>query len=108
MDTIKAKVQEMMSCCCLELKAAGQAWLDAVGTDQEAEATKDLLAEIDEDLTPIDGLIGFVGSARAKELFGEKGAADMLAHAEEIKARGAVYCDCPACTSALEVKNLLK
>ena len=40
-------------------------------------------------------------------MFGEKGAADMLVHGKEIKANGALYCDCPACVYALEVKNLL-
>ena len=40
MSEVRAKVQEMMAAqsCCAELKAAGQAWLDAEGTEKEAEA----------------------------------------------------------------------
>ena len=34
---------------------------------------------------------------------GEEAAAGMLAHAEEIKAAGAKYCDCAACTAAHEL-----
>ena len=35
----EAKVKELIGAysCCAEAKAAGQAWLDAAGTDQEAE-----------------------------------------------------------------------
>lgn len=110
MSIIKEKVQEMISApsCCADLKEAGQAWLDAVGTDKEAAATRNLLAEIEEDITPIDGLIAFASSETGIQVFGEQRAADMLAHAKEIKANGALYCDCPACAAALEVKNLLK
>ena len=109
MAIIQEKVQEMISAysCCAELKEVGQEWLDAVGTDKEAAATQKLLTEIEEDLMPIDGMIEFAESELCVQIFGEKGAADMLAHGKEIKANGALYCDCPACVYALEVKNLL-
>ena len=110
MENIKKKVQEMISSysCYAGLKKVGQEWLDAAGTDNEAAATKKLLAEIEADLMPIDGMISFAESELCQQMFGEKGAADMLAHGKEIKAQGAVYCDCPACVCALEVKDLLK
>lgn len=34
---------------------------------------------------------------------GEEVAAGMLAHAQEIKEKGAKYCDCAACTAAHEL-----
>ena len=110
MATIQEKVQEMISSysCCAELKEVGQEWLDAAGTDKEAAATQKLLTEIEEDLMSIDGMIAFAESELAVQMLGEKGAADMAAHGKEIKAQGAVYCDCPACVYALEVKDLLK
>ena len=108
MDAISEKVQEMISHCCPELKEAGQAWLDDAGTEREAAATERLLAEIGEDVTPIDGLVAFAGSDHAKEIFGAEKAAAFLAHANELKAAGAAYCDCPACTAALAVKELLQ
>ena len=110
MGGIKEKVQEMIAApsCCAELREVGQAWLDAVGTDKEAAATRALLAEIEEDVGSIDGLIAFAGSEMGAKVFGEEGAANMLAHAKEVKANGGLYCDCAACTAALEVKNMLK
>lgn len=110
MSIIKEKVQEMISSysCCAELKEVGQAWLDAEGTDKEAAATESLLAEIEEDLMPIDGMIAFADSEACVQIFGDKGAKDMQTHSREIKAKGAVYCDCPACVYALEIKNILK
>ena len=110
MSQVKEKVLEMISAtsCCAELKAAGQAWLDAEGTDKEASATAALLAEIEEDVASIDWLIAWAGSDASVKIFGEEGAANMLAHAKEIKANGGLYCECVACTAALEVKELLK
>lgn len=109
MSKVIEKVQGMISSptCCAELKAAGQAYLDAVGTEKEAEAKEALLAEIEEDVMPIDGLIHFAGSEMGAKVFGER-AADVLKHAEEVKANGGIYCDCPACADAVEVKELLK
>lgn len=83
MSEIKEKVQEMIATpsCCAELKKAGQDWLNALGTDQEASATTNLLAEIDEDIMPIDGLIAFASSEAGLQVFGKDRAASVLAHA---------------------------
>jgi hypothetical protein len=83
--------------CCPELRAEAQAWLAAAGTDAEAEETLKYLNELEEDITPIDGLIAFAGSEHAIQKLGAEAAAGMLKHAKEIKAAGAGYCDCPAC-----------
>lgn len=83
--------------CCAEAKAVCEEWLAAVGTDKEAEATKKLLAEVEADIMPIDGLIAFAGSEAGAKVFGAEMAKTVLAHAEELKANGAKYCDCPAC-----------
>ena len=84
-------------------KAAGQAWLDAAGTDQEAEKTKALIAELEEDIISIDGLIAFAGSKGGAKVFGEEKAKEVEAHAKEIKAAGAKYCDCPACSAVAAI-----
>ena len=57
-DYVVEKVKEMMDSfsCCQEAKAAGQSWLNAVGTDKEAEETKKLIAELEQDLMPVDTL----------------------------------------------------
>lgn len=83
--------------CSRETKEAAQKWLDALGTDAQEEETKRYVAELEADIMPIDQLIGFAGSDQGKAYFGEETAAGIVAHAEEIKAAGAKYCDCPAC-----------
>ncbi len=82
--------------CCPEAKAAAQAWLNARGTDKEAEETAKYIAELEEDIMPIDQLIEFAMSETGEKVFGEQ-AEEMLTHAQRIKAEGARYCDCPAC-----------
>lgn len=85
--------------CSAEAKAAAEKWLAAVGTAEEAEATKAYVAELEADIMPIDGLIGFAGSEAGVGVFGAEMAKNVLAHAKEIKAAGAEYCDCPACAA---------
>ena len=71
------KAKELMnaSTCCPEAKAAVQNWLDALGTDREAEQTRTFLAELEMDIVTADGLIAF----------------------------GAAYCDCPACSAVAAI-----
>lgn len=85
--------------CSAEAKAAAEKWLAAVGTAEEAEATKAYVAELEADIMPIDGLIAFAGSEAGVGVFGAELAKNILAHAEAIKAAGAEYCDCPACAA---------
>lgn len=94
------KVKEMMRAhsCCAEAKAAAQAWLDAIGTEREAEEAKNLIAELEEDLMPVDQLIAFAESEAGAGVFGDK-AGEVADHGKEIKAAGGKYCDCPACAA---------
>lgn len=96
--------------CSSEAKEAAQAWLNAVGTDQEAAETEKYIAELEEDLMPIDTLIGFAESEGGAQVFGPEKTKEVAAHAKEIKAKGAKYCDCPACAAVeaiLAKKDLL-
>lgn len=104
-DYISEKVKALINApsCCAEAKAAGQNWLDAIGTDKEAEASKQLIAEMEMDIIPIDGLIAFAGSEAGAKVFGADKAKQVEAHGREIKAVGAVYCDCPACAAAAAI-----
>ena len=85
--------------CSAEAKAAAEKWLAAVGTADAAEATKAYIAELEADIMPIDGLIGFAGSEAGVGVFGAELAKNILAHAKEIKAACAAYFDCPACAA---------
>lgn len=90
---------------CKEVKEAAQNYLDAAGTEKEAEAATAYVNELEADIMPIDGLIFFAGSDMGTQVFGADGAKKILAHAEEIKAAGAKYCDCPACAACEALLN---
>ena len=60
--------------CSSETKEAAKRWLDAVGTDAEAEETKKYIAELEEDIMPIDTLIAFAGSEQGISYFGAEAA----------------------------------
>lgn len=104
-EFVVAKTHDLMDApsCCPEAKAAAQAWLNAIGTANEAAETQKYLKELEEDITSIDGLIAFANSPAAAKAFGAEGAKKFAAHAAEIKAAGAKYCDCPACVAALAI-----
>lgn len=104
-DYCVEKVNDMINAysCSAEAKAAGQKWLDAIGTDKEEEQTRLLIAELEADIMPIDSLIAFASSEAGIKVFGEEGAKNTLAHAQEIKAAGAKFCDCPACIAVAAI-----
>ncbi len=86
-----------------DLKAAAQKWLDTMddraANDQPA---KDYIAALEYGVATIDELCEFVNSDKAKEILGDK-VAEAQAHAADLKASGAKYCDCEACKLALEI-----
>ena len=101
LDFVTAKTQDLLAApsACQEVKAAATAWLAAVGTDKEAEETAKYIAELEADIMPIDGLIAFAQTELALQIFGAEGVQRLKAHAQELKASGAKYCDCPACAA---------
>ena len=68
--------------CCQEAKDAANAWLCAVGTADEKEKAKALVAELEEDIMPIDGLIGFAASDMGAKVFGEEKATNIISAPE--------------------------
>lgn len=100
LDFVVEKSKELMAAhtCSAEAKEAAKAWLDAVGTQSEAEETKKYLAELEEDIVTVEGLEAFAESEMGAKVFGAD-APNVAAHAREIKAAGAKYCDCPACAA---------
>lgn len=101
LDYVIEKTQELINAptCNSETKASAQAWLTSVGTEQEAAETKTYIDELEADIMPIDNLIGFAESEAGSQVFGADHAKNVAAHAKEIKAAGARYCDCPACAA---------
>ena len=101
-EFIEARTKELMNAgsCCKEAKEAAQNWLDSVGTDKEDEATRSYVSELKDDIIPVEGLIAFADSSKAKAIMGAEGAKALHAHGEEVKAAGGKYCDCDACKAA--------
>ena len=104
-QTLIGKIKKMGTArtCCPELKRAVQNYLIALGKPGEKDAAKNLIAEIEEDIMPIEELTAFAKSARAIQILGKEGAKKLLAHVEKLNADGAKYCDCPACIHAAEI-----
>lgn len=104
-DYIILKVNELMQApfCCSEAKAAAQSWLDAVGTENEADQTRKLIAELELDVMPVEGMIAFTESAAAAQLLGKGLVRQLASHARELKGAGTDYCDCPACMAAAAI-----
>lgn len=86
-----------------EIKAAGQKWLDTLDDGElSKEATKAYVAALEDGLMTVDECLEFLASPASKEVFGENHS-KMEAHSKELKASGAVYCDCDACKKAKEI-----
>ena len=99
---VQEKTKELIQAptCSAEARKAAEQWLALVGTEREAEETKAYLAELEEDIVTVDGLITFAESEAGAAVFG----------ADHAKAAGAAYCDCPACAAVeaiLEKKEFL-
>lgn len=105
LNYVVEKTHELMNAqtCSSETKIAAQAWLDAIGTDQEAAESKKYIEELEADIMPIDTLIAFAESNSGAEVFGPDAAKNVAAHAKEIKEAGSEYCDCPACVAVAEI-----
>jgi pyruvate-ferredoxin/flavodoxin oxidoreductase len=85
------------------LKDAAQKWLDTMEDGQaNAEATKEYVKLLEESIMPVDACIAFISSPEADKVFGGK-KGEMLAHAQELKASGAQYCDCDACKLVADI-----
>ena len=88
------------------VKEFAQSWLDAEGTEKQAELTKQLVSVAEQNIALIDETIGFAGSELAVQILGEEGATNLLQHAKDIKVEGAEFCDCAACVAAQNIIDL--
>ena len=99
--TIRELTEDLLAApsACKEIKDAATAYLDAAGTEKEADAATAYVKELEADIMPIDGLISFAESDMGAKVFGADGAKNVLRHAQERKVAGEKYCDCPACAA---------
>ena len=112
LEILKAKVEELIAVpyCCSELKDAGKAWLESIGSDDEKIEAEVLVKELEEDVLSIDELIDFAKTEIAVQKFGKEGADNMLSGALAAKENGGKYCTCEACQAGgfiLDMKDKL-
>ena len=77
----------------------------------EKIAVDNLLAALEDNLVDVDEMLQTAHSGEAVKWFGVEGAKKFTDNAEALKASGAQYCNCLACTVAREVldnKDLLR
>lgn len=101
-EFVITKTKELLNApeTCQEAKDAANAYLKAIDTPQEKEEAKKFIAEMEADITSIDGLIAFAESDTGKSVFGGPAEAQKVAdQAKKLKAEGAKYCFCHACTA---------
>ena len=85
------------------LKEAAQKWLDTMEDGKANEAAaKEYIALMEESLLTVDDIVAFTSSEEAKKVFGDR-LPQFQAHAKELKASGAKYCDCDACKLVKEI-----
>lgn len=88
---------------CEDAKKAAQAWLDAIGTKQEAAQGKAYVAALKDVIVTVDELLAFAESDAGKQHFGEESAKEITIHARQLKHERATYCDCPACAAVEKI-----
>ena len=87
---------------CPELREAAKAYLDALGTEKENQAAKNLIAELNEDVNSIDDTIAFFKSDAAKTIVGDM-YEKLLDEALAAKANGETVCTCDGCRAGYEI-----
>lgn len=79
-----------------ELKEKAQPTIDKISENE-------FVAKLKESISTLSENIEFFGSKEGEDLVGKEAAEQIRKHAEEMKAQGKTYCDCPACTKAREI-----
>lgn len=104
LEFVKNETEKLLAAhsCCGELRSAAENYLKSIGTADEHKAAQAYIAELEEDVTPIDGLIAFAGSPVGAKVFGDNAFA-VKASAEEAKAKGEKWCTCDACQAGARI-----
>ena len=105
---VLVKVKELIAApsCYSELKTIAKEYLEAVGTANEKDTGKKLIAELEEDVETIDEVMAFLNSEKAVEILGKETVAAMLEQGKKVKAAGGKYCFCPACVAGKAILDM--
>lgn len=90
LNYIAEKTRELIVAptCSNETKEAAQAWLNAIGTESEMAETKKYIAELEEDIMPIDNLIRFAVLTMVKLILVKKMLKILKAMLKKLKLTG--------------------
>ncbi len=88
-------------------KEAAEKWIAAADTDAVEAASAEFKKVLMASIATVDELIAFAGSSACEEMMGKETAVGLLAHGKEIKAQGADFCDCPACSACYAIIKAL-
>ena len=91
-DDLKEKAAPVVD----DLKEKAQPTIDKINDSE-------FVAKLKESISTFAENIEFFGSKAGEEAVGKEAAEQIRKHAEEMKAQGKTYCDCPACTKAREI-----
>ena len=86
-----------------KVKAPAEAYLAAVGTDDQNAAADKLVEALEWGICTIDEEHDFAESDYAKQSMGEESAAKFAASVRARKAAGEQWCDCPACVAGKKI-----
>ncbi|MDO4177605.1 MAG: molecular chaperone Hsp90 [Phascolarctobacterium sp.] len=88
---------------CAELKSAAKKYLESIGKDDEDVARENLIAEAKVDIMTPAQVAAAMKLEPVIAALGKDTAAAIGAHAAELEAKGADYCDCPACAACAKL-----
>ena len=98
----RLKAMSASPSCCDVVKQAVKVYLASLAI--EKIAVDNLLAALEDNLVDVDEMLETAHNRdEAVKYFGVEGAKKFTANAEALKASGAKYCNCLACTVAREV-----
>ena len=89
--------------CHPELREVTRNYFSVLGTAEEKIAAQNFITALEAKVEPIETLVIFAHSNRAIEMFGAERAKIFAANADALKASGAKWCNCRACTLGLEI-----
>lgn len=108
-NLIKEKLNDLLSGWCNEdLKISAKRYLDLLDTNDEINERVKMIKALEEAICTIEELEEFANSDHATEIIGKDHIDGFRLHVKDIKNKGELYCDCPACKKAIDILNILK
>lgn len=108
-ELIRAEAQKLLAApsASAAAKEAAEKWLAAADKGDVEAASAEFKKVLMASIATVDELITFAGSKACEDMMGKETAEGLLAHGKDIKAHGAIFCDCPACSACYAIIEAL-